>query len=336
VLVNLVGNGIKFTPSGEICLAVHVAGRTSDEVVLHFAVTDTGIGISPDDQERIFAPFTQVDTSTTRRYGGTGLGLAIASELIRMQGGQLSLRSEQGQGSTFYFESRFGLADPIDLRGREGRLASELRGLPVLVVDNNATHCRFLENTLGKWGMQPRCVSSGSEALEALKHGRSTSTPFRLVLLDARLPGVDGGTLADQVRSDRWAPAIILMLPSANRQTLQERAERLHVGALLNYPITPSNLLDAILRAMQLDVAAMGNAGQLASFGRRRAPLRVLLAEDTPANRNVVRSILQKRGHLVRVAADGRQAIEAVERETFDVVLMDVQMPEMDGLQATG
>ncbi len=214
VLVNLVGNGIKFTPQGQICLAVHVASRTTDEIVLHFDVTDTGIGISPTDQERIFAPFTQVDTSTTRRYGGTGLGLAIASELIRMQGGQLSLRSEQGQGSTFYFDSRFGLATaPI---------------------------------------------------------GKPT----------------EGGT------SRRELPGLV-ELPLA------------------------------------------GEADHLASFTRRRSPLHVLLAEDTPANRNVVRSILQKRGHQVSVAADGRQAVEAVEREAFDVVLMDVQMPEMDGLQAT-
>jgi PAS domain S-box-containing protein len=334
IVANLVGNAIKFTEKGEVVVDVRVKEMTDAEVRLEFEVRDTGIGIPQSQQERVFEAFNQADTSTTRRYGGTGLGLAIAAQLAQKMGGKMKLVSEPGVGSTFSFAPVFGLA-----RERPKAFApspGELHGQLVLVVVDNATNRRIIEEILSSWGMAPTIASNGPEALAALDRAIADGAPPRLALLDVMMPGMDGFELAERMRARReLAETRILMLSSADRAGGEAQMRELKISRLLVKPIKQSDLLNAMTQALGVGLSEPGVPDTPLSARPDEAPARrVLLAEDGVVNQQVAVALLAKRGHPVVVVENGKEAVEAVKRGDFDVVLMDVQMPVMDGLTA--
>jgi signal transduction histidine kinase/DNA-binding response OmpR family regulator len=350
ILVNLVSNAIKFTHRGEIVVEVRGGGLvdvernqpTSGEQRLCFAVRDSGIGIPAHKQRLIFEPFLQADGSTTRRYGGTGLGLTICSRLAGMMGGQIEVESVPDQGSTFRFSVRCTPAEGARAGGKP--LAPEaLRGLPVLVVDDNATNRRILERMLRSWGMEPTLAEGGEAALAELCRAGACGEAFALLLLDAHMPGMDGYQVAREIqRLPGWEGATIMMLSSLDRQEHVGPTLELGVARFLTKPIKQSDLLDAILTLL----APADEAGEQAPRAACVSPAqgestrlvrscRILLAEDNPVNQRLVIRLLEKQSHQVLVVSNGRAAVDAVAREPFDLVLMDVQMPDMDGLEAT-
>ncbi len=337
IVVNLLGNAIKFTERGEVVLRVEVQHRDEREICLHFAVSDTGIGIAPDQQQKLFKAFSQADTSTTRKYGGTGLGLAISARLVQMMGGDIWLESQVGRGSTFHFTVRFAPArGPIE---RPARIEPHrVSGLPVLVVDDNATNRRILEEMLTSWGMRPTLVEGGPPALAALERARGAGTPFALVLLDAMMPEMDGFMLVERIREfHEPVGSTLMMLSSANRREDAARCRELGVASYLTKPIRQSTLLDAIMTALGTSASVEERTPgevQPTAAGAGRS-LRLLLAEDNPVNQRLAVSLLEKRGHRIVVAGTGREALAALDDGPFDAVLMDVQMPEMDGFEAT-
>jgi PAS domain S-box-containing protein len=361
VMVNLVGNAVKFTERGEVVVEVnveeprakaprrkeekeeqatdssspHCASAPLREAFLHFSVRDTGIGIPADKQQLIFEAFAQADGSTTRKYGGTGLGLAISSQLVQMMGGRIWVESAPGQGSTFHFTGRFGLAGEPAPRTPAAR-PGHLHGLPVLVVDDNATNRRILVEVLGNWGLQPHAVDSGPAALEAIGGAAATGRSFGLVLLDAHMPEMDGFTLAERLRqAPGSARAPVVMLTSAGHLDEPARCRELGIAAYLMKPVKLSELLDTILGVLgQSPPAAGPEAAVRPADGPCLRPLQVLLAEDNPVNQRLAARLLEKQGHTVVVAPTGRRALDALGRARFDLVLMDVQMPEMDGFEA--
>jgi PAS domain S-box-containing protein len=331
IMLNLVGNAIKFTPRGEV--VVHVTGEPAppDGVLLHATVTDTGIGIPPDKLATIFEPFTQADPSTARRFGGTGLGLPIVSRLVAMMGGRVWVESEGGRGSTFHFTARLGrTAEPVATVARASLEA--LRDLPVLVADDHAVNRALYRAMLTRWGMRPTVVDGGQAALDELAKARARGVPFRLLLLDARMPDLDGLAVAERIRTDPGfgGPAIILLTsedPAAGPRRHSAGA------AVLTKPVAPSELLDALVRALGIAPTGAGaTEGAPASPSRR---LNILVAEDNPVNQRLAVRLIERQGHTVVVAGNGREALAALDRQSFDLVLMDVQMPGMDGLEAT-
>jgi PAS domain S-box-containing protein len=335
VLVNLVGNAIKFTPSGEIEIRTTVRSQDSRQVSLQFAVADTGIGISPEDRQRIFAPFTQADASTTRRYGGTGLGLTISQKLVELMGGRIWLESQSGKGSTFFFTAQLTLQ--ADAAAAHGLPESQrFHGLPVLVVAGNPAVRHFLQQTVASWSMNPDVVAGPPAAWLKLKEAAAAGAAYRLVLADCAMAGVDEAALVEQLRADpRVAGPIILMLSASHQRDQRERCRQL--GAIcLDKPVSQSDLLLAVANALGVERQAAPQVPHPASaLPPPTRQLRVLLAEDTRANQKLVIHVLTKRGHRVEVAADGQQALDLVEQQDFDVVLMDIQMPRMDGFQVT-
>jgi PAS domain S-box-containing protein len=335
VVVNLVGNAIKFTERGEVVLDAEVASRDGDEVTIRVAVRDTGIGVPKDKRDQIFAPFTQADSSTTRRFGGSGLGLAIATQLVEMMGGRLSVESEVGKGSTFAFTATFGLPYEEDQPAPPPPAEADLLGLPVLVVDDNATNRRILLEMLTSWKMRPAAAEGGDEALRMLRDARQASRPFQLLVTDGQMPEMDGFMLAEAVRAD---PALrevpMILLTSAGRQGDGARCRRIGIAGFLTKPVKQSDLLDAMATVLGGGVMGASREGPVRRTAARR--LRILLAEDNAVNQQVASRILERRGHAVTVVGDGRAAVTALgDGHTFDLVLMDVQMPEMDGLAAT-
>jgi two-component system sensor histidine kinase/response regulator len=347
VLVNLVSNAIKFTEKGEIVVDAEVTSESEARARLRFRVTDTGIGIPKDKQALVLEPFTQADGSVTRRYGGTGLGLTISARLVEMMGGRLGLESEPDRGSTFEFAVDLGL--PVGARPPQPT-AGPIRDLRALVVDDNATNRRILEEMLSGWGMRPTSAASAPEALDTLTRGAREGSPFSIAIVDVRMPDTDGFGLVERIRSMPGLGTLrILILTSGGQRGDAARCRALGVSAYLPKPARQSDLFNAIL-AITAGVAEAGSpsAGGGTAAGRPAAPLvtrhslraarrslRVLLVEDNEINRMVATNLLAKRGHAVATATDGREALAALERQEFDLVLMDIQMPEMDGLQAT-
>jgi len=340
VVINLVGNAIKFTDSGEIAVRVQTKSRGANECELQFTVADTGVGIPEEKRELIFAPFSQADTSTTRKYGGTGLGLTISTRLVQMMGGKIWVESELGRGSQFHFTARLGLTEAKEIKIGSIAPPEILRGSRVLIVDDNRTNRRILEGMLSRWEMISVSVEEGQQALDALSGARATGQPFSLILTDMHMPKMDGFTLVEQIRKrPELATATIMMLTSAGHRGDAARCQELGVAAYLLKPIRQSELREAIARVLGAH-AENGAIPLITRFslhdGRDpSASLRVLLAEDNPVNQRLAVRLLEKRGHHVVVAGNGAEALAAMEKHDFDLVFMDVQMPEMDGLEAT-
>ena len=337
VLVNLAGNAIKFTKQGEIVLRVEREAESSAGVLLHFSVQDTGIGIAPEKQAAIFEPFTQADNSMSRRFGGTGLGLTICMKLVEMMGGRLWLESELEKGSTFHFTARFAMAKGIS-RVPDSVDVQALAGVPVLVVDDNRTNRRVLEEMVASWKMKPVLADGGAAALSSLEQAAILGRPFPLVLLDAQMPEIDGFQVAHRIKSDvRLEQPKLIMLTSTGVRGDAVRCRELGIEAYLNKPIDRSDLLAAI----KIVLGSTSNAAEETSLitqhtlREHRKCLHILLAEDNPVNQTLAVRILEKRGHSVKIAENGKEALKLLEKETFDIVLMDVQMPEMDGFAAT-
>ncbi len=336
VIMNLAGNAVKFTERGEIVVNVEKLSESDEDgVELQFSVSDTGIGISPSEQSRVFEAFEQADSSTTRRYGGTGLGLAICSRLVELMGGRIWLESRPGQGSTFFFTAFFmhGDGEGIDTRSVH---KSSLVGLKVLVVDDNATNRRILQEMLHNWRMHPTLAAGASDGIAAMRTARAAGNSFDLVLTDSNMPDVDGFTFATQVKEDaELGSAVVMMLTSGNRPEDVSRCEQLGIAAYLMKPIKQSELFDAIAAAIGATTAESDTPGapppQIPAGAR---VLKILLAEDSLVNQKLALGLLGKYGHKITVANNGKEALAALETQKFDLVLMDVQMPEMDGLEA--
>ncbi len=337
VIVNLLGNAIKFTDQGEIVLQAEIQQMHDSGVEVHFIVRDTGIGIPKDKQALIFEAFAQADGSSRRKYGGTGLGLTISTRLVAMMGGRTWLESEPGQGSTFHFIARFGFAQASPERP-DGEGQGSLAGIPVLIVDDNPTNRRILEMTLLQWGMKPTMVSSGWAALAELRRAQEGGEPPPLVLLDAQMPQLDGFATAGKIKQDPDLPtATIMMLTSGGQRGDADRCRQLGISAYLSKPVRQWELREAILRVLGLRPQRGESSRLVTRHSLQETPkrLRILLAEDNAVNRELTLRILSKRGHSVHVAVNGKLAVEALEAQAFDVILMDVQMPEMDGFEAT-
>ncbi len=335
VIVNLVSNAIKFTERGEVVVRVQVESCAPDAIILHFVVTDTGLGVPAEKQAMIFESFTQADGSTTRRYGGTGLGLAISSQLVAMMEGKIWVESVEGQGSTFHFTARLGL-QKNNARAALPTAAGSLHHLPVLVVDDNRTNRSILAEVLTGWRMKPVVVESAQAAITAIQQASAAGNPFALLLLDNQMPGVDGYTLAAQIRQQAEAAgAIIMMLTSGGERADAARCRELGIATHLLKPISQSELLEAI--TMVLSAPPQGptpppliTRHSIQTSHRR---LHILLAEDNVINQHVVVKMLERQGHTVMVVSNGQEALAALAQEPFDLVLMDVQMPQMGGFE---
>lgn len=337
ILTNLVSNAVKFTETGEVVLTIERVDPGTSEARLRYTVRDTGIGIPRVKQDLIFDPFAQADGSATRRFGGTGLGLAISARLVELMGGKILVSSRPGQGSTFSFSlplreaaEKSGIAPPVDLE--------EIHGLPVLIVDDNATNRRILMEILSNWEMVPAEAAGGAEALKKMHRARKSGRPFRLVLLDANMPEMDGFSFAENVLEDTdLSGAIIMMISSAGLRGDAARCRKLGISAYMSKPVKQSSLLDAIMLTLGSAKHPRKDAPLITRHSMRaaRRPIRILLAEDNPINQKVTARILEKEGHTVQLAPNGRAAIAAAAKGGLDLILMDIQMPEMDGIQAT-
>jgi len=336
IVVNLVGNAIKFTERGEVVLHVGAESESEDETVLHFAVTDTGIGVPPEKQQSIFSAFTQVDTSTTRQYGGTGLGLTISSRLVELMSGRIWVESQVGQGSTFHFTARFGIQKGL----KPKTLASleDLKGLPVLVVDDNETNRFILKEMLASWKMRPTLAEDGASALHTLMQAQEDGTPFALAIVDMHMPHMDGFMLAELAKNNpRLGNIAIMLLSSSGKPGDAARCRELGIEAYMMKPAKQSELMDAVLTIFGESERQRAETDLITrhSLREERKRLRILVAEDNLVNQRLASRLLEKRGHFVTVVGNGEEALDALARKPFDLVLMDVQMPKMDGFQAT-
>ena len=334
VLSNLIGNATKFTARGHILLEIGQHAHGAGCTMLHFTVTDTGIGIPAEKHGTIFEAFSQADGSTTRQYGGTGLGLTISATLVQMMGGRIWVESAAGQGSAFHFTAAF------DVRELETpKLLPEplLADLPILVVDDNPVNRRILHAQLTRWQTRPTCVASGQLALKALRTAADAGAPFVLVLLDANMPGMDGFDVAEQIAANPDLSGLsIMMLTSSGKYGDSERARALGISAYLTKPIDAAGLHEAICRVLEgAAIPGLSRPATPTSGKGLARPLRILLAEDNVVNQRVAVGLLTKRGHAVTVANNGVEALAALERASVDLILMDIQMPQMGGFEAT-
>ena len=340
VVTNLIGNAIKFTEKGEVSLKVQTEAGGGETRMLHFVVSDTGIGVPPDKQKLIFDPFAQADSSTTRRYGGTGLGLTITARLVAMMGGEIWVESQVGRGSQFHFTVQFKTAQT------QAHLSTiipheVLRGVRVLIVDDNETNRHILDSMLKRWEMKVTCVVSGLAALTELAANWKSTDPYRLIITDIHMPEMDGFTLVEQIRQrPDLSSVVIVMLTSARYRGDSERYQGLGVAAFLSKPVRQSELraaIESVVGGADQKKAPSELATPLPppNAGRPKRAMRILLAEDNLVNQRLATRLLEKRGHRVVVASNGREALAALEEGTFDLVLMDIQMPEMDGMEVT-
>ena len=335
VIVNLVGNAIKFTELGEVELSVsRLNGSAEPMARLRFAVRDTGIGIAPDKLTAVFESFSQADSSTTRHYGGTGLGLTISAQLVRMMGSQIDLASTPGQGSTFEFTLDLPVVS-VDPQA-PGSNTARLEGMPVLVVDDNATNRRLLVRMLSDFGMLPTAAAGGQQALEELARARQAGHPYGLAVLDVQMPGMDGFELAGSIRRHaEQAETTVVMMTSEGQRGHAARCLELGLAGYLMKPVSPSDLLDAIMTAQGDPAAQARPLITRHSLRETRRKLNLLLAEDNAINQKLAVSLLQKLGHRVTVAGNGIEAVQHWQRGGFDAILMDVDMPLMNGYEAT-
>jgi len=333
ILINLVGNATKFTESGQVGLEVRLEDHTEDELCVHFIVRDTGIGISPEKQKLIFEAFSQADTSTTRRFGGTGLGLTISSRLVEAMRGTIWVESTLGEGTAFHFTARLTPVETVPAPASE---EAPLDGIPVLIVDDNFTNRRILTEMFWMWRMKPTEAANAREGFIHLRRAAECGHPFRLVVTDVHMPEMDGFDLVGQVKhSANLAESTILMLTSGEQRGDIERCRKLGVAAYLIKPVRRAELRTAIVKALSLQPErdSMRVAPIVRSPVNRQ--FRILLVEDNVVNQRLAARILEKQGHGVIVVANGREAISTLKREHVDLILMDVQMPEMDGYETT-
>ena len=345
VLLNLVGNAVKFTRQGEVVVGVNMepTGDTGNEPtrdngdtdpMLHFTVRDTGIGIPLEVQGKLFHAFEQGDSSTTRQFGGTGLGLAISKQIVELMGGEIWLESKPGVGSVFHFTTKFGKVanaggSPIELAALE-----DLRGLPLLIVDDNASNRCILRKITERWQMQPEEAASGAEGLKKLEEASAVGRPYRLVLLDQQMPGMDGFEVIRRVRAQAaWKDAAIMMLTSADQGAARAACRELGVGTCLLKPVKPSDLLLSMRKVLGKPQAE-GPVPQISQL-TTALPLHVLVGEDNAVNQKLATALLEKAGHRVSLAVNGAEVVTMWRKGDFDLILMDVQMPEVDGLEAT-
>jgi two-component system, sensor histidine kinase and response regulator len=336
VIVNLASNAVKFTKKGEVAIDVSQISRTDDAIEIQASVRDTGIGIPPERQKNIFDAFTQGDASTTREYGGTGLGLTICSRLVAMMGGRIWLTSEKGKGSTFSFSAKFK-------KGKErspskASITERIRSCSTIIVDDNSTNRHILDEVLKDWGMRPVVAENGFSALELMRRAAEEGTPFQLALIDYMMPGMDGLTLAESIREETALQSPVIVMLSSMKQTENvQRSRELGIAGHLTKPIIQYELLEVITEA--LGASGSSELEEVRPLkeddGRRCRSLRILLVEDSVINQRVACGLLESYGHHVQIVSDGRQALDVLAKESFDLVLMDVQMPVMDGHEAT-
>ncbi len=334
VIFNLVGNAIKFTTVGEVALTVEAETTHEDRVMLKFAVSDTGIGIAPDRRDAVFAAFEQADNSMTRRYGGTGLGLAITSQLVKLMGGRIWVESEEHVETTFHFTCRVSLCDMSSVASMhlEG---SSFEGVRVLIVDDHSTSRDVVAETIAAWGMLPTCVENASTALSEVRQCEADGSSFDLLLIDADLVGTGGFSLVEQLQQmDSFAAGLVVLLTTSNHRQQVERCEELGIDAYLTKPVKPSELREAIaLACHQIQPSQL--SGNRATTESTLPSLNILLTDDSLVNQKVATGLLKRGGHNVAIANNGREALDATKNTAFDLVLMDIQMPELDGFEAT-
>jgi PAS domain S-box-containing protein len=335
ILVNLIGNAIKFTEHGEIFVSVALQAEELQRVRLQISVTDTGIGIPLDRQDKIFEAFSQADGSTSRRFGGTGLGLTISTRLVELMGGRIWVESEPGKGSTFHFTSSLAVQEKVVAPPTVD--AGQLRGLPVLIVDDNLTNRKVLVGMLSRWGMNSTSVDGAQAAIPTMEAALGAAHPFAFVIVDGQMPGIDGFTLVKQIQERaEFSGTIILMLTSMGKKGDAARCRELGIAAYLVKPARQSELLETLCRVLRKSPdTESATLVTRHTLREERSRLQILLAEDNLVNQTLAVRLLEKRGYVVTVVGDGRAAIAALEKQSYDVVLMDVQMPEMDGFEAT-
>ncbi len=354
IIVNLAGNSVKFTEQGEILISVELEKEQKDSVVLHFAVSDTGLGIPKNRQEAIFESFTQADGSTSREYGGTGLGTTISKQFVDMMGGKIwiespaGLQSKAGPGSTFHFTITLGLQEE---KGEAvNRLFdADLKGLKTLIVDDNHTNLHYMETLLRHWDLAPDSVSNGEDALEAMTKAQKEKQPYELVLLDARMPDMDGFSVAKEMQTRGWLKhTSIIILTSVGQKGDGKKCRELGISTYLIKPIKQSSLFDAIMETVRRRLNPDGDKGGPDHDAKERdlitrhtlkeaeRKVNILLAEDNKVNQMFAKKLLKKLGYGITVAENGKEAVEAVKKGGFDLVLMDIQMPIMGGVEATG
>ncbi len=340
MIVNLVGNAIKFTLEGQVAVKVEVEPQQVEEMVLHFTVSDTGIGVPKEKQKAIFDSFTQVDASTTREFGGTGLGLTITSRLAAMMGGKVWVESELGKGSDFHFTVSVGTGNAPILHSESNLQYESLPGTRALIVDDNQTNRLILNKMLTRWGMRPDCVESGEVALGEMMSAVESDDPYLVILTDKHMPKMDGFRLVEQIRARfEISAANVIMMSSGVHRGDMTRCRELGFAAYLTKPVRQSELRDAIAQSLDRREKPIGSE-TAEPFNDRRTvqnatALDVLLAEDNPVNQRLATRLLEKRGHRVTIASNGQEAIDFLEHRRFDLVLMDAQMPHLDGFEAT-
>jgi signal transduction histidine kinase/DNA-binding response OmpR family regulator len=337
IMVNLIGNAVKFTEKGEVVVGVDCKPIDGNRVTVTFTVSDTGIGIPREKHATIFEPFVQADTSTTRRFGGTGLGLTISARLVELMGGTIRMESEPGRGTQVYVSLPFEIRDALAIPTPHGQL-KDLNGLEILVVDDNATNRRILEELLTVWGMRPTLVDGGAAAIVALEGALAAGKPFPLAIIDFQMPDLDGFGLAERIKAQpELATTMIMMLSSVGQQGDAIRCRALGVASYLTKPVRQSILLEAMLSVLALNDHPVAEPVLVTrhTINEAHSPLHILVAEDNPVNRQLVIALLGKRGHTAATVVNGREAVAAFTEGVFDLVLMDLQMPEMGGLEAT-